>query len=96
MVKIEGKMKTKHILVFLCTVFLLTGCTTSLLNGQNTFIQSAEQTESSSETNGDLNIETPIEFEARNEDLIKEAVRTEHEGTLQDPVPVGECDNSPA
>lgn len=82
-------MKTKHILVFLCTVFLLTGCA-SLLNEDNTFNQSLKKTDSSLHGNEDLNIETPIEFEARNEDLIKEAVHTEHEGTLQDPVPVGE------
>lgn len=83
-------MKTRYILVFLCTVFVLAGCTTSRFSWEKPWEQSVEQTDSSSEIEKDLSIETPIEFESRNEDLLKETVFTTHDGTLQDPVPVGE------
>lgn len=41
-------------------------------------------------TSDSANIETPAEFESRMEGTISPAAWTTHDGTLQDPVPVGE------
>lgn len=55
-----------------------------------TIITLSSCTSFQSYTSDSANIETPAEFESRMEGTISPAAWTTHDGTLQDPVPVGE------